>query len=68
MPPRMKAVSVKHGVRLITLETDKASMEVPAPKGGVVKSMKISEGDKVNEGDLLLECYGRSHVEGDLLL
>jgi pyruvate dehydrogenase E2 component (dihydrolipoamide acetyltransferase) len=30
-------------------------MEVPAPKGGVVKSMKIKEGDKVNEGDLLLE-------------
>jgi len=47
--------TVEEGDSLITLETDKASMEVPAPKGGVVKSMKISEGDKVNEGDLLLE-------------
>ncbi|TCK03027.1 pyruvate dehydrogenase complex dihydrolipoyllysine-residue acetyltransferase [Marinobacterium mangrovicola] len=47
--------SVEEGDSLITLETDKASMEVPAPKAGVIKSMKISEGDKVNEGDLLLE-------------
>ena len=47
--------TIAEGDSLITLETDKASMEVPAPKGGVIKSMKISEGDKVNEGDLLLE-------------
>lgn len=47
--------TISEGDSLITLETDKASMEVPAPKGGVVKSMKIKEGDKVNEGDLLLE-------------
>ena len=47
--------SVAEGDSLITLETDKASMEVPSPSAGVVKSMKINEGDKVNEGDLLLE-------------
>ncbi|NRP59719.1 dihydrolipoyllysine-residue acetyltransferase [Marinobacterium sp. xm-d-564] len=47
--------SVAEGDSLITLETDKASMEVPSPAAGVIKSMKISEGDKVNEGDLLLE-------------
>ena len=47
--------SVEEGDSLIVLETDKASMEVPAPKAGVVVSMKISEGDSVNEGDLLLE-------------
>ena len=47
--------SVAEGDSLITLETDKASMEVPSPIAGVIKSMKISEGDKVNEGDLLLE-------------
>ena len=47
--------SVSEGDSLITLETDKASMEVPSPSAGVVKSMKINEGDKVNEGDLLLE-------------
>ena len=47
--------TLAEGDSLIALETDKASMEVPAPKGGIVKSMKIKEGDKVNEGDLLLE-------------
>lgn len=47
--------SVAEGDSLITLETDKASMEVPSPSAGVIKSMKISEGDKVNEGDFLLE-------------
>ena len=47
--------SVSEGDSLITLETDKASMEVPAPKSGVIKAMHIKEGDKVNENDLLLE-------------
>ncbi|WP_415887079.1 dihydrolipoyllysine-residue acetyltransferase [Neptuniibacter sp. QD37_6] len=47
--------SVEEGDSLIVLETDKASMEVPAPKAGTVVSMKINEGDTVNEGDLLLE-------------
>ena len=47
--------TIAEGDGLIALETDKASMEVPAPKAGVIKSMKIKEGDKVNEGDLLLE-------------
>ena len=47
--------TVAEGDSLITLETDKASMEVPSPVAGVIKSMKINEGDKVNEGDLLLE-------------
>ncbi|GAA0790536.1 dihydrolipoyllysine-residue acetyltransferase [Marinobacterium sediminicola] len=46
---------IAEGDSLITLETDKASMEVPAPKGGKVVSVKIKEGDQVNEGDLLLE-------------
>ena len=46
---------IAEGDSLITLETDKASMEVPAPGAGRVKSVSISEGDKVNEGDLILE-------------
>ncbi len=46
---------IAEGDSLITLETDKASMEVPAPKGGKIVSMKIKEGDQVSEGDLLLE-------------
>ncbi|WP_020559061.1 dihydrolipoyllysine-residue acetyltransferase [Thiofilum flexile] len=39
---------------LITLESDKASMEIPAPKGGKVKEIKVAVGDKVSEGSLIL--------------
>lgn len=39
---------------LITLESDKASMEIPASKSGRVVDVKVSVGDKVSEGDLLL--------------
>ena len=40
---------------LLTLESDKASMEIPAPKAGVIKSLKIKLGDKLKTGDELLE-------------
>ena len=40
---------------LITLESDKAAMDVPSPKGGVVKSLKIKVGDKVSEGSDIIE-------------
>ena len=39
---------------LITLESDKATMEVPAPAAGVVKELKIKVGDKVSQGTLIL--------------
>ena len=39
---------------LITLETDKASMEVPATEAGVVKEVKVKVGDKVSEGSLII--------------
>lgn len=40
---------------LITVESDKASMEIPSSDAGVVKSIKIKLGDKVKEGSLVLE-------------
>ncbi|MFL9814289.1 dihydrolipoyllysine-residue acetyltransferase [Stutzerimonas sp. VN223-3] len=40
---------------ILTLESDKASMEIPAPKAGVVKSLKVKLGDRLKEGDELLE-------------
>ena len=45
---------------LITLESDKATMEVPAPFAGVVKEMKLKLGDEVSEGALiaLIEAEG----------
>jgi pyruvate dehydrogenase E2 component (dihydrolipoamide acetyltransferase) len=39
---------------LMTLESDKATMEVPAPVAGVVKELKVKVGDKVSEGTLVL--------------
>jgi len=39
---------------LISLETDKATMDVPAPFDGVVKEVKVKVGDKVSEGDLIV--------------
>lgn len=40
---------------ILTLESDKASMEIPAPKAGVVKALKVKLGDRLKEGDELLE-------------
>src|ERR1700736_1575000 len=39
---------------LITLESDKDTMEVPAPAAGVVREIKVKVGDKVSQGTLVL--------------
>ncbi|HME40476.1 MAG TPA: 2-oxo acid dehydrogenase subunit E2 [Steroidobacteraceae bacterium] len=39
---------------LITLETEKAAMDVPAPSAGRIKQVKLKQGDKVSEGSLIL--------------
>lgn len=39
---------------LITVEGDKASMEVPAPQAGVIEEIKIAVGDKIKTGDLMM--------------
>jgi pyruvate dehydrogenase E2 component (dihydrolipoamide acetyltransferase) len=46
--------SIKAEDALISLESDKATMEVPAPFAGVVKEMKVKLGDKVSEGTAIL--------------
>ncbi len=46
--------TVKKEDSLITLESDKATMEIPSPQAGVVKEIKIKAGDKVSEGSLIL--------------
>ena len=45
---------VEKEASLITLETDKASMEVPSPQAGVVQEIKVKVGDKVSEGSVIL--------------
>ncbi len=39
---------------LVTLETDKAAMEVPSPSAGIVKELKVKIGDKVSEGSVII--------------
>jgi pyruvate dehydrogenase E2 component (dihydrolipoamide acetyltransferase) len=46
--------TVKAEDSLITLESDKATMEVPAPTAGVVRDLKVKVGDKVSEGSPIL--------------
>jgi pyruvate dehydrogenase E2 component (dihydrolipoamide acetyltransferase) len=46
--------SVKPEQPLLTLESDKATMDVPAPLGGVVQDVKVKVGDKVSEGVVIL--------------
>src|SRR5256884_9332280 len=45
---------IKTEQSLITLESDKASMDVPSPVDGVVKELKVKVGDKVSEGSLIV--------------
>ena len=46
--------TVKPEDSLITVESDKASMEIPSPEAGTVKELKVKVGDKVSEGSLIL--------------
>ena len=39
---------------LVSLESDKAAMEIPSPQAGTIKEVKVSIGDKVSQGDLLV--------------
>src|ERR1044071_527190 len=44
---------------LITLESDKATMEIPSPGAGVVKELRIKVGDKVSQGSPILLLEGQ---------
>jgi dihydrolipoamide dehydrogenase len=54
---------------LVTLESDKATMDVPSPFAGVVKQMRVSIGDRVSEGSVLLtldaNSTGPAAADGD---
>src|SRR5919107_1174680 len=39
---------------ILTLESDKATMDIPAPQAGTVRELRVGVGDEVSEGDLLL--------------
>ena len=46
--------TVKVEQSLVTVESDKASMEIPSSVAGVVKEVKVKIGDTINQGDLLV--------------
>ena len=54
--------TVKLEQSLITVESDKASMEIPSSAAGVVKELKVKLGDTVNIGDLLVILEGAAGV------
>ena len=52
--------TIKPEQPLVTLESDKASMEVPSPLGGVVQDLKVKVGDRVSEGAVILTLGHRA--------
>src|SRR4051812_20780979 len=54
--------TIKVDQSLITVESDKASMEIPSSQAGVVKELKVKVGDKVSEGSLLLTVEAEAAV------
>ncbi|MFZ1386024.1 MAG: dihydrolipoyllysine-residue acetyltransferase [Thiolinea sp.] len=48
---------------LIAVESDKASMEIPAPTAGIVKEVRVQQGDRVSKGSLILTLELQTHIE-----
>ncbi len=50
---------------ILTLESDKATMEIPCPAAGTVQSVAVTVGDKLNQGDLVLTLLGTADSGSD---
>ncbi|MCC8364323.1 dihydrolipoyllysine-residue acetyltransferase [Lysobacter sp. A6] len=57
--------TVKADQGLVTLESDKATMEVPAPFAGVVRELKVKVGDKLSEGSVVALIEAEGDAGGD---
>jgi pyruvate dehydrogenase E2 component (dihydrolipoamide acetyltransferase) len=57
--------SIQQETPLVTLESDKASMEIPSPMAGVVRALHLKVGDKVSEGDLILTISSETETQSD---
>jgi pyruvate dehydrogenase E2 component (dihydrolipoamide acetyltransferase) len=55
--------SINVDTPLITLETEKATMDVPAPEAGKVKSVAVKKGDRVSKGSVIVEIEGAGTQE-----
>nr|VFK52108.1 MAG: pyruvate dehydrogenase E2 component (dihydrolipoamide acetyltransferase) [Candidatus Kentron sp. TUN]VFK58843.1 MAG: pyruvate dehydrogenase E2 component (dihydrolipoamide acetyltransferase) [Candidatus Kentron sp. TUN]VFK67533.1 MAG: pyruvate dehydrogenase E2 component (dihydrolipoamide acetyltransferase) [Candidatus Kentron sp. TUN] len=56
-------IRIESGDPLITLESDKATLEIPSSRAGIVKEVTIAVGDKVSEGDLILTMVPEERQE-----
>lgn len=54
---------VKKEDTLITLETEKASMDIPSPYTGEIKKLKVKKGDKVSKGDVILSIFAEAAAQ-----
>jgi pyruvate dehydrogenase E2 component (dihydrolipoamide acetyltransferase) len=54
---------IKKNDPLITIESDKSSVEIPSNIEGTIKSLNLKVGDKVSEGDLILILEGESQTK-----
>jgi len=54
---------IKKNDSLITIESDKSSVEVPSTSDGIIEKIKIKIGDKVSEGDLILTVNVESKID-----
>ena len=48
---------------LITIESDKSSVEVPSTDAGTIKKIHVKVGDKVNKGDLILSLKSEKKIQ-----
>ena len=58
--------TIKKNDPLITIESDKSSVEIPSNFDGKIKSLKIKVGDKVSEGDLILVLESASQKQEEI--
>ncbi len=58
--------SLKKNDPLITIESDKSSVEIPSNFDGKIKTLKIKVGDKVSEGDLILILEDTSQTQEEV--
>ena len=58
---------IKKNDSLITLESDKSSVEVPSTHEGIIEKINIKVGNKVNQGDLILNLKSENKKESVIL-
>ena len=58
--------SIKKNDPLITIESDKSSVEIPSSDQGKIKSINIKVGDKVSEGDIILILENSPEVKEEI--